>query len=124
MKNTLIVVPFRQMEPYYRRELEKRGLEIEIITVVREQDRDYRKSILERVAEQVAAGKEIVVTRGTLASEVRRRFPQVQVVELEVTDLDVLETMQKYAGSQKRIAVVECASFVEKVQRVLSLIHI
>ena len=118
MKNTLIVVPFRQMEPYYRRELEKRGLEIEIITVVREQDRDYRKSILERVAEQVAAGKEIVVTRGTLASEVRRRFPQVQVVELEVTDLDVLETMQKYAGSQKRIAVVECASFVEKVQRV------
>ena len=118
MKNTLIVVPFRQMEPYYRRELEKRGLEIEILTVVREQDRDYRKSILERVAEQVAAGKEIVVTRGTLASEVRRRFPQVQVVELEVTDLDVLETMQKYAGTQKRIAVVECDSFVEKVQRV------
>lgn len=107
MKNTLIVAPFRQMEPFYRRELKKRGLNIDIISVIRRQDQNYTKPIIARVEEQVAAGKEIIITRGTLANEVRRRFPQVQVVELDVTDLDVLEAMQKYVGTGKNIAAVE-----------------
>ena len=118
MKNTLIVAPFRQMEPFYRRELKKRGLNIDIISVIRRQDQNYTKPIIARVEEQVAAGKEIIITRGTLANEVRRRFPQVQVVELDVTDLDVLEAMQKYVGTGKNIAAVECAAFVQKVKRV------
>ena len=96
MKNVLIVVPFRQLEPFYRSELKRRNLDIDIITVIREQDKSYSKSILKRVEEKIDLGKEIIITRGTLASEVRSRFPQVYVVELEVTDLDVLESMQKY----------------------------
>ena len=124
MKNVLIVVPFRQLEPFYRSELKRRNLDIDIITVIREQDKSYSKSILKRVEEKIASGKEIIITRGTLASEVRSRFPQVYVVELEVTDLDVLESMQKYVGTKKKIAVVECESFTRKVQRVGKILGI
>ncbi len=124
MKNALIVAPFRQMEPFYRRELKKRGLDIDIISVIRRQDQSYTKSILTRVEEQVASGKEIVITRGTLANEIRRRFPQIQVVELDITDLDVLETMQKYVGSEQTVAAVECSAFVHKVERVGKLLGI
>lgn len=118
MKNVLIVVPFRQLELFYREELKKRGLDIEIITVIKPTDPNYSKSVMQRVGEQVAAGKEIVISRGTLASEIRRKYPQVQVVELEVNDLDVMETMRKYVGQDKRMAVVECASFTRRVKRV------
>lgn len=67
--------------------------------------------------------REIIITRGTVAQEIRSQLSGV-VVKIDITDYDLLKILYPMAGRTKPIAVIECDRFTEKAKRVGTLLGI
>lgn len=120
VSKTLIVAPFSKSVPLYRRALKQRGWEIDIITATETDSARGIGRILKEIRNYIDEGKEIIIARGTVANQVRKEFG-INVVELEITDFDVLKVLKEYIGYPEPIAVVECETFTRKVERMARL---
>jgi len=96
--------------------LTQNNIEIEIIPV-------DENNFLEVARTQKANGKEIIISRGGMAKEIRKSI-DITVVEITITGYDIFKALYQYNGKPKKIIVVENKDFTrgaEYVGRIMGL---
>ncbi len=67
---------------------------------------------VEKAGALIAAGTEIIITRGGTAKAIKATFPDIIVVEVPITGFDILRTVDEARRLGRRIGVVAFASMV------------
>lgn len=117
--NVLIICTDRRTIGLYEKVLEELGIDIDIECLAHRFGEDIDKA-LEYIDSFKKKGKEIIVTRGYMAKEIRRSL-DFKVIEIAVSSFDVLNALYKYMGRDVNIGIVECREFIDSIMPVAEL---
>lgn len=121
-ENVIVICTDRKMIDYYNKILKEMSIDIDIEYVGNRFGIDMQAS-LDYIHSFRDKGKEIVVTRGFLAQEIREKL-DFKVIEMSISAFDVLKALYKYANRDMTIAVVECKAFIDVIIPVAELLNI
>lgn len=112
-ENILIICTYEELGQIYRHVLKEYDLSIDLKVMDNRYGKDMDK-VLSYIDSFRKEGKEIIITRGFLADKIRRHL-NYQVIEINITGLDVLRTLYPYIGQNILIGIVECRAFLDVV---------
>ena len=119
-ENILIICTYKALGDMYRRVMEETGMPVDLEVMDNRYGRDMEK-VLSHIDSFRKKGKEIIITRGFLAEQIRRRL-DFKVIEIHISGIDVLRALYPYAGSGMRLGVVESRAFLEVVTPIANLL--
>lgn len=119
-ENILIVCTYKVLGNMYRYILEKNNLSIDVEVMDNRYGRDMQK-VLSYIDSFREKGKEIIITRGFLAEQIRRNLAY-EVIEINISGIDVLRALHQYAGKKLCIGIVESNAFSKVVCSVAELL--
>lgn len=121
-ENVLIICTDKRMIGLYEKVLKDMEIDIDIEYVGNRFGANINASLnyIDSFREQ---GKEIIVTRGYLAQEIRKNL-DFKVIEISISSFDVLNALHKYVGKDVKVAAVECRAFVDIIMPVAELLGI
>ena len=115
-ENVLIICTDKSMIDMYRNVLGDMEIEIDIEYIGNRFGADIH-AFLNHIKEFEKQGKEIIITRGYLANEIRRSL-DFKVIEISISAFDVLKALYKYADRKDlKVAAVECSAFIEVIMQ-------
>lgn len=117
---TLVVAMYQEMRRECIEAVQQLGLNIPVVAIDDRQDKHDPSNVTDFIRGYVEAGKEIIVTRGLLAKQVREEL-NVSVIEIRVSGYDVMKAMHKYVGFQGKMGCIECDTYTEKVKQMADL---
>lgn len=120
--NVLIICTDKRMIQTYRKVLADMEIDIDIEYVGNRFGANIGAS-LGYINEFREQGKEIIVTRGYLAQEIRKNL-DFKVIEISISALDVLRALYRYSGTGVTVAAVECKDFIDVIMPVADMLNI
>ena len=117
-ENILIVCTYENLAKMYRKVLQEYKMDIDIYVMDNRYGMDM-PAVLEHIGEFRDKGKEIIISRGFLAQQIRDNL-DYSVIEINITAGDMLKTMYPIAkeGKYKHIAVVEGEAYLKAAREV------
>lgn len=117
-ENILIVCTYENLAKMYRKVLQEYKMDIDIYVMDNRYGMDM-PAVLEHIGEFRNKGKEIIISRGFLAQQIRDNL-DYSVIEINITAGDMLKTMYPIAkeGKYKHIAVVEGEAYLKAAREV------
>ncbi len=121
-ENALIICTDKRLIGRYERVLRDMEIDIDIEYVGNRFGANIEASLnyIDQFREQ---GKEIIITRGFMAQEIRKKL-DFKVMEISVSSFDVLSAIYPYAGKDVRMAAIECRSFIDVIMPVANMLGI
>ncbi len=121
-ENALIICTDKRLIGRYESVLKSMEIDIDIEYVGNRFGADMEAS-LAYIDGFRALGKEIIITRGFMAQEIKKKL-DFKVMEIAVSSFDVLSALYKYAGRDISMAAVECQSFIDAIIPVADILGI
>ncbi len=121
-ENVLVICTDKKMISSYQRVLKEMNIDIDIEYVGNRFGANIQAS-LNYIDSFREKGKEIIVTRGFLAQEIRKNL-DFKVIEIAISSFDVLNALYKYAEKGVTMAAIECEAFLETIIPVARLLNI
>lgn len=118
--NILIVCTYEELGNMYRRVMKQNNQSIDLEVMDNRYGNDMER-VLSYIDSFRARGKEIIITRGFLAEQIRRRL-SYQVIEIHISGMDVLRALYPYAGQDCVLGVVESRTFLKVVTPIAKLL--
>ncbi len=113
----LVIAPEENTQKLFERVVEEMNLDIEIDIFISTPEEYGRSNIINKIGRMLKSGREIIITRGTTAAEVKNLI-NATVVEIEITELALLKALSTYQKKNIPVAVVECKDFLAEARRV------
>ena len=107
----LVIAPEENTQKLFERVVEEMNLDIEIDILISTPEEYGRSNIINKIGRMLKSGREIIITRGTTAAEVKNLI-NATVVEIEITELALLKALSTYQKKNIPVAVVECKDFL------------
>lgn len=118
--NMMIVCTYEELGNMYRRVIKKNGLIIDLEVMDNRYGKDMEK-VLSYIGSFREKGKEIIISRGFLAEQIRSHLPY-KVIEIHISGIDVLRALHSYAGQDLLLGVVESHAFLKVITPIAELL--
>lgn len=120
--NILIICTYRELGEQYRKILKEHHLNIDIEVMDNRFGKDMEK-IFDYIAQFREKGKEIIITRGFLAEQIRNHLP-FKVIEIHIGAVDVFRALYPFAGKGYTIGIVESEPYIKVAKQVADVLGI
>lgn len=118
--NMLIVCTYEKLGNMYRSVLKQNNQMIDLEVMDNRYGKDMEK-VLSYLARFREKGKEIIITCGFLAEQIRNYLPY-NVIEIHISGIDVLRALHTYMGQNLVLGVVESHAFLKVVTPIAELL--
>lgn len=118
--NMLIVCTYEELGNMYRRVMKENNQVIDLEVMDNRYGMDMEK-VLSHIDRFREKGKEIIITRGFLAEQIRSHL-QYNVIEIHISGIDVLRALHTYMGQDLLLGVVESHTFLKVVTPIAELL--
>ena len=119
----LVIAPEQITQKLFEEVLEETNQDIETDILVSAPEDYGRDNIINRMKQKLESGREIIITRGTTAVEVRNNL-NAPIIEIDVTELELIKALLPYKNRYIPVAVVECERFISVAKRVAQYLNI
>lgn len=119
--SVMIIATYNEMQKMYQSKLNELGVEFQVGCTIRSTYGSNEQEILDTLYGIIHEGIHVVITRGVMAKLIKKYF-DVQVIDVKVSEYNVLEILKRYMNYNGVIGVVECDTYVRKVKKVGELL--
>lgn len=118
--NMLIVCTYEELGNMYRHVMKENNQIIDLEVMDNRYGKDMEK-VLAHIDSFRNKGKEIIITRGFLAEQIRSHLPY-KVIEIHISGIDVLQAIYPYAKRGLVLGVVESQAFLKVITPIAELL--
>lgn len=120
--NILIICTYQELADQYRKILKEKHLNIDIEVMDNRFGKDMPK-IFEYMAQFQNKGKEIIITRGFFAQQIREHLPY-KVIEIHIGAADMFRALYPLTGKGYSVGIVESEPYVKVTKQVAEILGI
>lgn len=120
--NILIICTYQELAEQYRKILGEKNLYIDIEVMDNRFGKDMPK-LFEYMARFQEQGKEIIITRGFLAQQIRDHLPY-KVIEIHIGAADMFRALYPLTGKGYTVGIVESEPYVKVAKQVAEILGI
>lgn len=120
--NILVICTYQELADQYRKILEEKHLNIDIEVMDNRFGKDMQK-IFEYMTQFQNKGKEIVITRGFFAQQIREHLPY-KVIEIHIGAADMFRALYPLTGKGYTVGIVESEPYVKVAKQVAEILGI